>query len=70
MEKINKENSSMLLKIVSNKSKTFDMDCLYKSVKQETIDRIVKKYRNDFLMFGYDMNRYSNISNVKCVKNN
>ena len=46
------------------------MDCLYKSVKQKTIDRIVKKHRNDFLMFGYDMNRYSNISNVKCVKNN
>ena len=66
MEKINKENASTLLTIRSNKNKKVNIDCLYKSVSQETIDQIVKTYRNDFMMFGYDMNQYSNISNIKC----
>ena len=67
MQKLNKENAVKLLNIVSNPSlKKYNVDCYYKNVNPKTIDGIIKKYRNDFLMFGYDLHRYSKSSKISC----
>ena len=59
-------NTTSLLGIISNKTKKDNILCLLKSVKTEVIQKLIDMFKKDFLMFGYDMNHYLNLTSIQC----